>query len=84
MRRRDRDPTLALLRRIVNRIKRTDLRPAVTIIQYARDCRRQRRLPVVHMTDRPHVHMGLRSLKNFLCHCLADNLVGQCRAASRI
>src|SRR5207247_2044350 len=55
VRHRNRDPPLPLLRRVVDRPKlphrhRTDLR-----VQYLRDRRRQRRLAVVDVPDRPHV-----------------------------
>src|SRR5438876_402555 len=68
VRHRNRDPPLPLLRRVVDRPKlphrhRTDLR-----VQYLRDRRRQRRLAVVDVPDRPHVHVRLRPLVLRLRH----------------
>ena len=65
---RDRDPPLPLLRRIVDRPKipyrhRPDLR-----VQHLRDRRRQRRLPVIDVPNRPHVHVRLRPIKLLLGH----------------
>jgi hypothetical protein len=34
----------------------------------SRDRSRQRRLPVIHVTDRAHVHMGLVPIELFLGH----------------
>src|SRR5690606_17050098 len=67
---RNRNATLSLLRRIVNRIKRTNLvrRIGHTTVQYLRDRRRQRRLTVVHVTNRTNVHVRLAALKGLLCH----------------
>src|SRR5207244_9412713 len=68
VRRRDRDPALPLLRRVVDRpvVPHRDLR--VLLRQHHRDRRRQRRLPVVHVPDRPHVHVRLRALELLLGH----------------
>src|SRR5437899_1666632 len=68
VRHRNRDPPLPLLRRVVDRPKlphrhRTDLR-----VQYLRDRRGQRRLAVVDVPDRPHVHVRLRPLVLRLRH----------------
>src|SRR5438034_1341684 len=68
VRHRNRDPPLPLLRRVVDRPKlphrhRTDLR-----VQYLRDRGGQRRLAVVDVPDRPHVHVRLRPLVLRLRH----------------
>ena len=41
---------------------------AEQLAQHRRDRRRQRRLAVVHVTNRPHVHVRLRALKFAFCH----------------
>src|SRR5206468_11562068 len=68
VRRRDRDPTLPLFRRVVDRtvVPHRDLR--ILLRQHHRDRRRQRRLPVIHVSDRSHVHVRLRPLKFLLRH----------------
>jgi len=70
VRRRNRDPALPLFRRIVNRVKRTELVVRVVLRQHLRDRRRQRRLPVIDMPDRPHIHVRLRPVKFLLRHVL--------------
>src|SRR5690606_23325942 len=67
---RNRDAPLPVLPRMVNRIKRTNLvrRIGHTTVQYLRDRRRQRRLTVVHVTNRTNVHVRLAALKGLLCH----------------
>jgi len=67
VRNRDRDPARLLFRRIVDRVERAKVRPTLHP-QYLRDRRSQRRLPMINVPDRPHVHMGLRALKDFLSH----------------
>src|SRR5213594_500515 len=62
VRRRDRDPSRFLFRRIIDRIKRPVLHLRIVLRQHLRDHRRQRRLPVIDMPDRSHVHVRLRSL----------------------
>ncbi len=69
MRRVDRDPTLLLLRSLVDlgvirEIGTTAFR------KHLRNRCRQRRLPMVNMTDRANVAMRLRSLKLLFRHCL--------------
>ena len=68
VRRRNRDPTLPLLRRIVDRIEAPEMHALVTLRQYLRDRCRQRRLPVVHVTNRPHVQVGLASIEFLFRH----------------
>ena len=67
MRRRNRYPPLLLLRRPVNLIKRYVLRHPLRR-QTLRNRTRQRRLPMINMTNRPHIHMRLRPLKLPLRH----------------
>ena len=67
VRRVDRDPARLLLRRRVDLL--VGLRLAAELLrQDHRHRRRQRRLPVVHVTNRPHVHVRLRPLKFALGH----------------
>jgi hypothetical protein len=68
---RDRDAALPLFRRIINRVERTELVLRVVLLQYLRDRRRQRRLAVIDVPDRSHVHVRLRTVKLFLRHFLS-------------
>src|SRR6478609_392376 len=63
----DRDPPRLLLRRVVDLVVRLRL-AAELLAQNRRDRRRQRRLPVIHVTNRPHVHVRLRTLELAFCH----------------
>src|SRR5579872_2652255 len=72
---RDRDPPLLLLRRVVDLRERHRLRLPQRR-QHPRDRRRQRRLPVIHVPDRPHVYVRLRPLKPCLRHPPASRLSG--------
>ena len=67
MRRRDRDPARLLLRRLVDLVVRHERR-AARLRQHLRDRRRQRRLAMIHMTNRPDIAMRLRPLKFRLRH----------------
>jgi len=67
VRRRDRDPTLALLWSLVDVVEVDHLRPALHG-QHLRDRCRQRRLPVIHVTDRTDVHVGLVAYELLLGH----------------
>ena len=67
MRRRNRDPACLLLRRLVDLVIRHKLGLAF-LRQHPRNRRRQRRLPMVHVTNRPNIAMRLRPLKLRLCH----------------
>src|SRR5690606_13291882 len=67
VRRRNRDPTLTLLRRLVNLIVPNMLRQTLRRLN-PRDRRRQRRLPMIHVPNRPNVHVRLRPLKLRLSH----------------
>ncbi len=67
VRRVDRDPTRLLFRSRVN--LRVTLRFASKFLrQYHRDRRRQCGLAMIHMPNRPNVHVRLRPLKFTLCH----------------
>src|SRR5690606_958699 len=72
VRRRNRDPTLTLLRRLVDVVVRNVLRKTLRSLNRS-DRSRQRRLAVVHVTNRAHVHVRLRTLKLRLRH---DSLPG--------
>ena len=74
VRRRDRDAALPLFRSVVDRIKRTERVLRVVLLQHLRDRRRQRRLAVIDVPDRPHVHMRLRTIKFFLRHKSPESL----------
>ena len=67
MRRRNRDAPRFFLRRLVDLVKRHVLRQPL-LRQYLRDRRRQRRLAMIHMPDRPYVDMRLRPRKFRLRH----------------
>ncbi len=67
MRRGNRDTARLLFRRLVNLIKRREVRTS-SLSQHLRDRSRQRRLAMVNMTDRANVAMRLRALKFFLRH----------------
>ena len=71
VRRRDRDPAVPLLGRLVDLVVRRERRAAGRLRQNLRDRRRQRRLAVIDMTDRPNVRMRLRPLKTLLRHRLS-------------
>ena len=62
MGRRDRDPALALFRGLVDLVEGRELRQTLMSLTL-RDRRRQRRLAMIHVTDRSHVHVRLRPLE---------------------
>ena len=68
VRRRDRDPPLLLLRRIVDRIETPHQHLRIQLVQHLRDRRCQRRLPMVYVPDRPDVHVRLATVKFLLRH----------------
>ena len=68
MRNRNRNPPLLLLRSLINLIKRRIHHLRIPRRQHLRNRRRQRRLPMINMTHRPHIHMRLRTLKPLLTH----------------
>src|SRR6266508_934692 len=67
VRRVDRNPTRLLLRRIVNLVVQLRRRQPL-LGQYQRDRRRQCRLPVIHVTNRPDVHVRLAAIKLLFTH----------------
>ncbi len=69
MRRRDRDPASLLLRRLVDGVIRHERRTA-RLRKRLRDRRRQRRLAVINVTNRPDVAMRLRTFKLLFSHRL--------------
>ena len=56
---RDRDTALALFRCVVDRVERTERVLRVVLRQHLRDRRRQRRLAVIDVPDRPNVYVRL-------------------------
>src|SRR4029079_10462233 len=64
---RDRDAALSLLRRLVDLIVGQELRE-VLLRKHLRDRRRQRRLPVVDVPDRPDVQVRLVPYEFFFGH----------------
>jgi hypothetical protein len=64
----DRDTTRLFFRRCVNLVVR--LRFATKLLrQDRRDRRRQRRLPMINVTNRANVYVRLRTFKFCLSHC---------------
>ena len=70
---RDRDPTRLLFRRLVDLIERREVFVRVPVGEHLRDRRRQRRLPMVDMTNRPDVQVRLVALELLLGHLTAPN-----------
>ncbi len=68
VRRRDRDPSRLLLRRVVDRVKRPHRDLRILLVQHHRDRRRQRRLPVIYVPYRPYVYVRLATIKFLLGH----------------
>ena len=68
VRRGDRDAALALFRRVVDRIEGTEDVLRIVLLQHLGDGRRQRRLAVIDVTNRSHVHVRLAAIKLFLRH----------------
>src|SRR5262249_13245832 len=67
VRRVDRDTPRLLLRRVVDLVVR--LRRRQTLLrQNQRNRRRQRRLPVIHVPNRPNVHVRLAAIELLLSH----------------
>src|SRR6266568_4466690 len=69
----DRHPPLPLLRSVVDLVVSLVLYLRVRRRQHLRDRRRQRRLPVVHVPDRPDVHVGLRPVELLLGHPVSSS-----------
>src|SRR5690242_10318060 len=68
VRHRNGDAPLPLFRRVVNRIKRPELLFRVVLRQHLGDRRRQRRLAMINVPDRPNVAMRLAALEFLLRH----------------
>src|SRR5213595_1595957 len=64
---RDRDPARLLLGRLVNLVVRHE-GPTVGLGHHLRQRRRQGRLPMVHVTNRPHVYVRLVALEFLFGH----------------
>src|SRR5437899_12051251 len=82
----DRDPPRALLRRLVDLVERHK-RSTPRLGQNLGDRRRQRRLAMVDMTNRPDVAVRLRPLKLRLRHdflLLIENDKNTCTALERV
>ena len=69
VRRGNRDTALALFRRIVDRVKRAELDVRIVLCQHLRDRRRQRRLAMIDVPNRPNVHVRLAAVKFLFRHC---------------
>src|SRR6202023_1388179 len=67
VRRGDGDAALALFRRLVDLVERHELRPSLGR-QHLGDRRRQRRLAVIDVADRPDVDVRLLTLELLLAH----------------
>ncbi len=67
VRRRNRNATLTLLRRIINLVKRLHL-TTKGLRTYLRQRSRQRRLTMVNMTNRPNIDVRLSPLKFLFGH----------------
>ena len=70
VRRRNRDPARLLFRSVVDRVERPELDVRIVLRQYLRDRRRQRRLAVIDVSNRPYVAVRLCPIKFFLRHFL--------------
>ncbi len=68
VRHRDRDAAGFFFRRVVDRIEAPELDLRIVLRQHLRDRRRQRRLAVIDVPDRPDVDVRLAAVKFFLCH----------------
>ena len=68
VRRRNRDATLLLLRRIVNLVVTPDFTVTVLLRHHLRQRRRQRRLAVINVTNRAYVYVRFCSFKLLFRH----------------
>src|SRR6185503_17552251 len=64
----DRDAARFFFRRLVDLVESHKLHFRIVLRQHFRDRCRQRRLAVIHVPDRPDVHVRLGSVKFFLRH----------------
>jgi hypothetical protein len=76
VRRRDRDAARPLFRSLVDLIERHEVRQTLAG-KNLRDRRRQRRLPMIDVTDRPDIHVRLRALELLTCHADRVPLLAQ-------
>ena len=67
------DAPLALFRRVINRIKRAELHLGIVLRQHLGDGRRQSRLAVINVTNRPNVHVRLIAFEFLLRHRLLSS-----------
>src|ERR1700686_3260009 len=74
VRRGDGDAARLLFRSVVDRIKRPENNLRVVLLQYLGDRRRQRRLAMVDVTNRPYVAVRLCPLKFFFRHFLLSSV----------
>ena len=65
---RDRDSARLFFRRVVDRIERAERHLRIVLRQHLRDRRRQRRLAVIDMPDRPDIDVRLAAVKFFFSH----------------
>src|SRR5207302_9217775 len=71
VRRRDRDPARLLFRRLVDLVEGRELYLRIPLRQNLRNRRRQSRLPMIHVSYRPYVHVRLAPIKFLFAHtCL--------------
>ncbi len=84
MARRDRDAALPLLGGVVDRVKRAKRVLRVVLRQHLRDRRRQRRLAVINVTNRPYVHVRFGTVKLFLRHDMSLSSSGPARSGRRV
>ena len=68
VRRRDRDAARLLFRRVINRVERPEHNLRIVLLQHLGDRRRQRRLAVIDVTNRPYVAVRLIAIKFFFRH----------------
>jgi hypothetical protein len=68
VRHRDRDAAGLFFRRVIDRIELNGTSPSDCACQHLGDRRRQRRLAVIDVPDRPDVHVRLAAIKFFFCH----------------
>ena len=73
VRHRDRDTARLLFRRVVDRIEAPELHLRVVLGQHLRDRRRQRRLAVIDVSDRPDVYVRLAAVKFLFRHVVVES-----------
>ena len=68
VRHRDRDTAGLFFRRVIDRIEAPEFVLRIVLGQHLRDRRRQGRLAVIDVPDRPDIYVRLAAVKFFLCH----------------